>query len=188
MADDDPPLPAPRFVSDAAQRAGQTAGCVVAVARHLPRREKWNGGYAPDVTRSCGGVACAAGDRERSPIDGMVSNVAMRRLAKKKVCAIWRNRACATRNPTPQTKVFFSRRSSHRRARRCDRMACRAAWPTRGARMRHEKNARFTDVFFHAHVSGSRRGHPPSPRDGGSARSLPPCRREGRRKKVARRC
>lgn len=74
----------------------------------------------------------------------------------KKVCANRRSRACATRNPTPCRKVFFRYCSSRWRAPGQVTGDRRMVVRERAARRRQEKKARFTDVFFQAHVFRSR--------------------------------
>ena len=106
----------------------------------------------------------------------------------KKVCANRRNRACATRDQTPLRKVFLA---SVQPVRMDDDVLSVPAASSAAAAVPAspvKKNARFTDVFFHAHVSGSLRRHPARVSSRHPACSPPPCRRGGHGKKVSRRC
>jgi hypothetical protein len=79
---------------------------------------------------------------------------------RKNVCANRRNPTCATRNRTPSAKVFFSRCSTRQGgSAQPSRTHCIVA-PTGGVQDLGEKKARFTDVFFQAHVRQSNRVRP----------------------------
>lgn len=83
---------------------------------------------------------------------------------RKNSCANRRNRACATRNPTPSAKVFFSRRSTRKETFRVVADAGRAVAILAGADCARKKTRVFP-MFFYMHFPRARMR--PLPADGG---------------------